>query len=394
LENQPVMANTLFLQSEVPDPYALYETMRNEGPVYWDEINRHWAIYSYDCCKEILSSDAVQVPVIDAKVKDGLNEYALLIAGQFARLSNGVSHEISRQVVTQLMQKINADSVGVIMKDLLKDISVPDGMDWVHSICRHLPIKTILSSFSFNKADSDFILGKMESLSELILPGKPTKQVLGINGFSKELYIIVEKHLLYSGSYLSCIRDLAVKHKAEVSGILSLFVSNIIGLFIQGYEATRGLLSNALLQILQNTDYGSWSVTDPGHLRKVVMEILRFDPPVHNTRRKAVKDFMVNKVQIKSKDAIFIMLAAANRDPGKFNQPDKFDAGRTNNHEHITFGSGIHSCVANHFSVSLTVDGLVYFLDRYKKVRLLNRDIQYEPLINLRLPRNIFISQG
>lgn len=95
---------------------------------------------------------------------------------------------------------------------------------------------------------------------------------------------------------------------------------------------------------------------------------------------------------IKKGEAIFIVLAAANRDPQKFINPNIFNINRTNNNEHITFGGGSHACLAKYFSVGLAVETLSYFFERYKKIKLLEKNILYEPKINVRLPKRILIS--
>jgi len=91
------MINTLFLQSEVQDPYKLYEQMLYDCPVFWDGTNKLWAIYSYKNCKEILSDPTIQIPSINCSNTDGLNEYTLAITGKLARISNGPQHEIAKQ---------------------------------------------------------------------------------------------------------------------------------------------------------------------------------------------------------------------------------------------------------------------------------------------------------
>jgi len=87
---------TAFLQSGVEAPFKLYETMLSANPVYWDNENKLWAIYSYENCKAILSNTSAHIPAINLNNKDGLNEYALLMTDQFVRLSNGIQHEFKR----------------------------------------------------------------------------------------------------------------------------------------------------------------------------------------------------------------------------------------------------------------------------------------------------------
>ena len=62
-----------------------------------------------------------------------------------------------------------------------------------------------------------------------------------------------------------------------------------------------------------------------------------------------------------------------------------------NNSEHITFGAGGHRCPAKHLSVSLTIDALAYIFTKYQRIHLIEKDIYYEPLINVRLPKKIFL---
>ena len=53
------MSSSLFFQSDVKDPYSIYKLMLDKNPVYWDETNQIWAIYSYEYCVEILKNSQV-----------------------------------------------------------------------------------------------------------------------------------------------------------------------------------------------------------------------------------------------------------------------------------------------------------------------------------------------
>ena len=127
-------------------------------------------------------------------------------------------------------------------------------------------------------------------------------------------------------------------------------------------------------------------------MQSVIIESLRFDPPIHNTRRVAVGDIVLNDMVIKKGDKIVLVLASANRDANQFLNPENFDPTRVNNGEHLTFGTGGHECLAKHFSIRLATDALLYLFGQYKNVSLLDENIDYEPLSNARLPKNILIS--
>ncbi|MEP6928344.1 MAG: cytochrome P450 [Ginsengibacter sp.] len=386
------MATTFFLQSEVQNPYKLYEKMLRENPVYWDNSNNHWAVYSYEGCKAILSSPFVQIPETNQTNKIGLNEYALSITSKLARLSNGVLHEIARHSAMHLFDNMKAVAIGVIIENLLDKENNKNETDWVNSICKKLPVAVILKSFDFNEKDCDFISGKIEQLIKIMLPNKTLGQVEAVNEISKKIYTITERHLYALNFYKSIIKTLSQKYNIAPDETASFCVINLIGLFIQSYDAGRGILSNSLLQIINNPNLSKNNFTYSEFLQKSVIETLRFDPPIHNTKRVAVNGIALNDAKIKEGEAILIVLAAANRDSRKFSNPNTYNIERANNSEHLTFGIGSHNCIAKYFSVSLATEALSYLLERYKTIKLLEKNIQYEPMVNARLPRNIYIS--
>jgi cytochrome P450 len=182
-------------------------------------------------------------------------------------------------------------------------------------------------------------------------------------------------------------KELPITAYSDNNNILKVCVSNIIGLFIQSYDTGRGLLSNVLWQLLQTGHHNA----DKVYLHKSVIETLRFNPPVHNTRRIAADVIELNDVVIEKGDAILLVLAAANRDPLQFAEPDSYNINRANNHEHLSFGAGAHSCMATHFMVNLAVECFEYIFSRFTKVELLEPSLTYEPLVNVRLPRSMWI---
>lgn len=386
------MTTTLFLQSEIKDPYDLYKTMITQNPVYWDKENQIWVLYSYDACVSILSSNLAHIPEINPNNEQGLNDSALEISKQLARLSNGIQHDISREVAMLLFSNMNAVTTSKILEQLLESRENKSELDWVNSVCKQLPVLVVLKSFDFNDKDSLFISENIELLTKIMLPSKTQMQVDAINTIAKEIYQIAEKYLVASVFYAILEKTLSEKHRVNAKEILSLCVSNIIGLFIQSYDAGRGLLSNALLQILNKEHSLLNLVLERDWMQSVIIESLRFDPPIHTTRRVAVGDIVLNDMVIKKGDKIVLVLASANRDANQFLNPENFDPTRVNNGEHLTFGTGGHECLAKHFSIRLATDALLYLFEQYKNVSLLDENIDYEPLLNARLPKNILIS--
>lgn len=381
------MSSSLFFQSEVKDPYSIYKLMLDKNPVYWDETNQIWAIYSYEYCVEILKSSRVEIPTVNPNNEQKLNESALQILNNLTRLSNGIQHEITREIALLLFSNLKSIPIDQIISQLIQKDLINNKIDWVNSICKKLPILSILKSFDFEEIDCDFISEKIDSFSKIMLPKKTEEQVKLINENAEKLYSIIEKHLSLLPFYQSLLIKISAKYSVSDAESIPIVISNFIGLCIQSYDAGRGILSNSLLQIINNNSF-----LNKTEIEKTVIETLRFDPPIHNTRRVSMEDFYIGESQIKKNDPILIVLASANRDAQKFENAMDFNIDRTNNPENLTFGIGGHMCLAKYFSINLATEALSYLVNEYKTIVLLENKIEYEPLINARLPKNIWIT--
>ena len=100
------MTSSLFLQSDIQDPYSNYKLMMDKNPIYWDETNKIWAIYSYEYCVEILKNDKVEIPIVNPNNEQKLNKYAFKILNNLTRLSNAIQHEISKEIAIRLFSNM------------------------------------------------------------------------------------------------------------------------------------------------------------------------------------------------------------------------------------------------------------------------------------------------
>lgn len=115
-------------------------------------------------------------------------------------------------------------------------------------------------------------------------------------------------------------------------------------LLVAGHETTVNLIGNGLLTLLNRPEEIERLRRDPDRAIGLVEELLRFEPPIQFMQnRVTVAPVEVGEVTIPAGCRVVLLLAAANRDPARFADPDRFDPERTGN-EHLGFGSGIHSC--------------------------------------------------
>jgi cytochrome P450 len=122
-------------------------------------------------------------------------------------------------------------------------------------------------------------------------------------------------------------------------------VSTAMVLLMAGHEATVNATSNGIAALAANTD--QWQAIRSGEVsaRAAIEEVLRFDPPLQWFARWVLDDgFEVDGVGIPRGDRVALVLAAANRDPRKYDDPDRFDIRRAES-GHLSFGGGIHFCI-------------------------------------------------
>ncbi len=380
------MASTLFLLSDVQDPYSIYKSMMDKNPIHWDDKNKTWAIYSYEYCIEVLKNHNAFIPAINMNNEQQLSKDVLDILTNLTRLSNGIEHTINREIATLLFSNLKSLDLNTIISQLIKNDLIENKIDWVNAVCKKLPVLVVLKSFDFTANDCEFVLDKIETLVKIMLPDKTEEQVKLINEIAEKIFSMVEKQLSRLDFYNPLLSKISESEVLSIDEIKIKAISNLIGLLIQSYDAGRGILSNSLLQIIKHKTFATRTT-----IEKSVIETLRFDPPIHNTRRIANADIALGETIIKKGEKIFIVLGAANRDSEKFENESNFDIERFNNNENLTFGVGGHQCLAKYFSINLATDALWFLFNEYKTVTLLDHNIEYEPMVNAKLPKSIWI---
>lgn len=380
------MTSTLFLLSDVQDPYSIYKSMMDKNPIHWDDENKTWSIYSYEYCIEVLKNPNAFIPAINLNNEPQLNKHAVDILTNLTRLSNGIEHTINREIASLLFSNLKSIDLNTIISQLINNDLIENKIDWINAVCKKLPVLVVLKSFGFTDNDCEFVLDKIETLVKIMLPNKTEEQVKLINEIAEEIFSMVEKQLSRLDFYNPLLNKISESEVLSIDEIKTKAISNLIGLLIQSYDAGRGILSNSLLQIIKHKTFA-----DRTTIEKSVIETLRFDPPIHNTRRIANADIALGETIIKKGEKIFVVLAAANRDSEKFENESNFNIERLNNNENLTFGIGGHQCLAKYFSINLATDALWFLFNEYKTVTLLDHNIEYEPMVNARLPKSIWI---
>ncbi|MGH9769891.1 MAG: cytochrome P450 [Blastocatellia bacterium] len=124
---------------------------------------------------------------------------------------------------------------------------------------------------------------------------------------------------------------------------------------------------------------------DPGLLRPVIQEVLRYDSPVQNTRRFLAQDGLVAGEKMKAGDAILVILAAANRDPSVNPNPERFDVFRKERRI-FTFGVGPHACPGEALATTIAKAGVERLIVSGLALERLAETMTYRASANTRIP--------
>ena len=151
---------------------------------------------------------------------------------------------------------------------------------------------------------------------------------------------IKEQRFRPRGGLVSALRN------AEVQGDRLTdeeVVANCIVTMVGGQETTTNLIGSGVLSLLRNPDQLEKLRADLALIPSAVEELLRYESPSQHTARLAPEDTEIGGKQIRKRQAVMAVMAAANRDPERFPDPDRLDITRKDN-RHVAFGWGAHFC--------------------------------------------------
>jgi pimeloyl-[acyl-carrier protein] synthase len=120
-------------------------------------------------------------------------------------------------------------------------------------------------------------------------------------------------------------------------------IANSIITMVGGQETTTNLIGNGTLSLLRNPDQLEKLRADLSMIPAAVEELLRYESPSQHTARLAPEDIELGGKLIRKRQAVRAVMAAANRDPDRFPDPDRLDITRQDN-RHVAFGHGAHFC--------------------------------------------------
>lgn len=324
-----------------PDFYADFDElttwMRAEAPLYWDDHTGIWGAASHELvsmmsrewhtfCSGKGSRPESSVPsMINFDAPEHTKRRRLVGAGFTPR--RVAEHEpFLRRVVNELID-------GVIDRgecDIVRDIATP------------LPMLMIGELMGLPREDNDMLL----HWSDLFATGgeeirsEVERAVVEWND-----YIMRKVHERRGGNGQDLV-SLVVNAEWEGQSLSDLDVMfETMLVLVGGDETTRHVISGGVAALLQHPDQMERLRADPALLPTAIEEMLRWSSPIRNMNRTATTDVEVNGHLIREGDRVLLLYPSANRDEKVFDDPFRFDVGRTPN-DHVAFGAyGRHHCL-------------------------------------------------
>jgi cytochrome P450 len=347
------------------DPYPLLTELREAAPVHW--VSQHglesWIVTRYDEVRFVLGdSRFIKQP---DQIPDALRRYKAALGSpvesevrsllgtdppDHTRLRRLVGKAFTPRRVDQLRGRIQE------ITDTLLDAAggrSDDGVvDLVEAVTTPLPITVISELVGVPAEDRpDF---RLWSDALLLVPrdeqGHRNRQggADALRGYFTDL-VAQRRRAMRPELAPDAQPDLtsALLTARDEGGRLSEqeLISMLMVVLAAGYETTGNMIGNGLLALFDWPEERRRLQQEPSGLRLAVEELLRFDGSVTQpTLRVAREDVEVGGVAIPAGSVVVAMLTAANRDPRRFPEPDRFDPAREEN-PHVAFGHGIHFCL-------------------------------------------------
>ena len=334
------------------DPYPLYHRLRSECPVFWDPYMHAWVVTRYPDVVRILrdfSAERIRTPEqLTAMDLSELNPMARIMVKQMLFM-DPPGHKRIRTLASAAFtpQRVEAlrSHIRDIVRDLLTKVKGKGRMDVMADLAEPLPCIVTAEMFGVPVEDhqqlkvwsQDFaeMLGNFEHNADCI--PRILKSTEDVTAYFRAA---MRKENLRPDGLVSSLMN------AEVEGdrlTEEEVIANCIVTLIGGQETTTNLITSGTLTLLRN----------PGELEKLrgnlslipsaVEELLRYESPVQHTARLAPEDTILDGKQVWKRQAVIAVMAAANRDPDRFPDPDRLDITREDN-RHLAFGWGAHFC--------------------------------------------------
>jgi cytochrome P450 len=389
----------LLCPESIDDPYAYFGRLRDLDPIHWNPLWQGWIVTRHQDVVAVLLDHARfssnRMAYLDAHASA---EKRQSLEAYFAMLSRWLvfMDPPDHTRLRRLMQRASftprqlmawRPRIQALVDDLLAQIEPGKPVDFVQAFAFPLPVLVMSELLGFPAGDREQVRLWTTDVS------RPFFLALGMD--AREKWARAERAAKEFGAYTrALLRDrkqhprddlLTTLVQAETQGDFlheDEVVATTVLLMIAGHETTSNLLANGVLAFLRHPEQIDLLRCDPNLITPAVEECLRYDPPLTATVRWAREDIALEGKQITAGEKLLLALAAANRDPAQFPDPDRFDITRgVTPQQHVAFAVGMHYCLG---AALARQEGAVAFstlFQWFRSVQLATDTFVYKPMV-------------
>jgi cytochrome P450 len=367
------------------NPYPGINALRETDPINLTPVNT-WRINRFDDIQNVLKNAKTSQtlsnglsPGFDPLDKRGsFLEFMLNKDGQeHARLRQMTVRSLNMKTV-RAMEASVIETVDEVMKKALAD----GGLDLIKDLAMIIPSRMVCTIMGIPEEDREMF----DALT-----------AMRTNGFfGRFLPLDIQEQLRKSGNDIADYFEklVALRRKNPGDDLVSqLIVSaghdgvvsdeqiaiQAIGLTVAGFETTIGLIGNGSRALIEHPDQLGLFREDPAkRVNAVLDEGLRYDAPIHFIWRVLTEPFEVGGKTLPSDSVLWLHLAAGNRDPLRFDDPDSFKILREKN-ANVAFGGGAHFCLGNQLARMEARHAITEFSERTKNLKINAGEIMWSP---------------
>jgi cytochrome P450 len=331
------------------DPYPIYRRLRDEAPLYYNARHDFWGVSRYADVEAALR-DPTRLSSAKGDILEVVKTDPVMPPGVFIN-EDPPLHTIHRALVSRAFtpKKMRAleDKVRAFCAACLDPLVGGDNFDFVLDLGRELPMRTIGMLAGIPDVDQPSVRAE----AHRVLRNKPGEP------------LPVDKDHYFDGDMFTdyvawrernpaddLVTELLSVEFEDETGTVRRFNKKELLIFLAvvagaGVETTGRLFGWMGKVLAEHPDQRKELATDHSLIPGAIEELLRYEPPgPHVARYVASEDVQFQNQTIRSGGALLIMLASANRDERRFDDPDRFDIHRKPG-GHLTFGRGVHFCV-------------------------------------------------
>ncbi|HEX2312894.1 MAG TPA: cytochrome P450 [Thermomonospora sp.] len=353
-------------------------------PVHYDEEMDVYVVSSHEAARRVLTDSAFSSDRVDnlgllARLGN-FEELPSLLSAMLQLFMDGPSHDRLRVTVARSFapKRVNEmrPRIRAIVDAALDGVEDLPEFDVVADLAYPVTVGIIAELLDIGVGGAQVLLG-FASRVIAIMELRPTDQQLLDAGEAVKncstflLPILAERRANPGDDLISTLVSLEIDGEPMP---MEEMLTIVVLILIAGHEAPANLIANGVLELLDHPDQLRRMREDPELVKSAVEEILRMDSPVNYLSRTATEDVVLAGQPIPEGAQVVLDLAAANRDPSRYEDPGRFDILRPDP-GHISFGGGVHYCIGRALGRAEAEETLHRLFERFPDLTLADEEL-------------------